>query len=135
MTSRLLIGLLCTCALIACDDKVDNTNTVTLSTGLEITLQKEECNATEKQQPRLTRQPEYYQLKLTNFFSCGSQQEVYLTPDIDHKSSFVFFDKRQGGQCECMKAFEVNIANKLITKGDTMYVVYNNEVIDHLTVP
>lgn len=135
MTLRLLASLLCTSTLMACDNTVDNTNTVTLSSGLEITLQKEQCNSTEKQKPTLIQRPAHYQLKLANFFSCDSRQEVYLTPEIDHKNSFVFFDKGENGKCECMKTFEINIANKLLSKGDTMYVVYNNEVIDHLTVP
>lgn len=117
-----MISLLCSSAFIACDNTVDNTNTVTLSSGLEITLQKEQCKSTDKQKPTLVQHPAHYQLKLASFFSCHSQQEVYLTPGIDHKSSFAFFDKGENGTCECVKTFEINIANKLLSKGDTMYV-------------
>lgn len=121
--------------ILSCNKSVDNPNTVTLSTGIDIVEHKEMCDSDKIFLPRLIDYNNYYQLELTTIFSCDAQQEVYLSPSVNHKSSLVFYDNDNAYKCECNKQIKVHIQKKLLEKHSTLYVVYKDEVIDHLIVP
>ncbi|KQW88692.1 hypothetical protein ASC84_11150 [Acinetobacter sp. Root1280] len=131
------LGLFVILSSSACNRAQNLENTFTLGTGVEIVAEENKCDgAYEKIKPTILKlnNEKAYLVSLTDFFSCAEREDAYLTLNSFKKSTLVIYGENKN-RCECVKSLKVKIDAKRIDTGDVLYIVSDNEVIDHLIVP
>lgn len=134
---KLSLGLFMILSSSACNQNQNLENTFTLGTGIEVVAEENKCEgAYERIKPTILKldKENAYIVSVTDFFSCAEQENAYLTLSDFKKSSLVIYNKRRN-RCECLKSLKIKIDAKRTNSGDTLYILTDNQVIDHLTVP
>lgn len=134
---KLSLGLFMSLSSSACNQNQNLENTFTLGTGIEIVAEENKCDGGyEKIKPTILKldKEKAYLVSLTDVFSCAEHENAYLTLNGFQKASLVIYGEKKN-RCECPKSLRVKIDAKRINSGDILYILADNEVIDHLTVP
>jgi hypothetical protein len=132
---RLTLSLCIAIALIAEAHAEEASNTWTLESGVKL-LKVEECKSSgNKQSISVRGSPKEYLIGIRAFFPCdGKTNQPYLTVPTDGKATLVLSSSASKSSCECMKSLAITLASRL-SKGDTLYVVNEHEVVGHATAP
>ena len=132
---RLVPSLCVAVALFGGAHAEENSNTWTLESV--VTLRKvDECkNSNNKQSVSIQGTPKEYLVGVRAFFPCDAKTaQPYLTLPTDGKATLVLSSSPSKSSCECMRSLEISLVGRL-SKGNTLYVVNEHEVVGHAPAP
>lgn len=126
--------------LVSCSERSDEKTLFTLATGVRL-VDEARCSggAAVAQSLGIQRIANGYKIQMAGQFACEDQLEPpYLTLSTDGKSTLVLMPKRRSlglsSTCECSRTLSIELKDRL-ESNQTLYVLYDREVVGHVVVP
>ena len=127
-------------AISSCSRTEERDSTFTLSTGVTL-IEAENCGAEKnKKPPSAMKENNSYLISMRGYFSCEATfDKLFLTTEDEKNSTLVLGSSKKSplsfnSSCECARSLTVRLTDRL-EKGDTVYLLYEQEVLGHVTLP